>query len=464
MLLFLLALETKTATNYPQYTVYEKLIFGTGLKIVANSFPAIYCIMSTEKGSLTLTKKYDNGTNIDVDISSDVTPNIFVKDCKSELLFSSSVFVSKSCAIAYMCGYTGCEHGLYLFTTANSFLDISGNVPGNIPYIWPNQNRCFFFANQLSSCVTNLTYPDDVIVDYMTSSTKQYTTLNRGVTDLKASAINVVISVKYPDNDNWRKEGSLVVTTTVKTDGEGFDEQFEEIPRRTPFQTPFATLFDTPYQTPFQTLYNTPHKTLFNTPFQTLFDSPYQTPFQTLYKTLYDTPMYTVHATMARSPFRTIEYTPFITGTLLPTLKETVTATFKPTVLPPTPAQSPKETPARTPIRTMYPSQSPFFDEFEGEPYDPNPIVVEIKETNPPLQTEYVKTEVPTVKTVAVATLGTVIAGIIVSIAVINIFRTFRTLHNPMVEPEAAFDDVYELSDSFLGKGDSVSETSSFSD
>ncbi|EAY22679.1 hypothetical protein TVAG_476080 [Trichomonas vaginalis G3] len=246
-------------------------------------------------------------------------------------------------------------------------------------------------------------------------------------------------------------------------------------PNDTPFitahTTPFKTVFDTPYLTPYSTNEYTPSITAFSTPFDTVsstqattpyitaFSTPHSTPYITNFNTPFDTPFSTAFSTAHSTPASTAHKTPFSTqfstpfSTAFSTPYQTNGVT--PHVSPPprtnseTPFSTAESTPAITPVETeipatpeetastsvyiktprwtVKPTATPYFDGYEGTPIDPNPIIVAIKETHPPIQTDYIKPTVAKTKKIITVSMGTAMIVSIITLSVVNIIRqTFK--------------------------------------
>ncbi|EAY18932.1 hypothetical protein TVAG_146750 [Trichomonas vaginalis G3] len=198
------------------------------------------------------------------------------------------------------------------------------------------------------------------------------------------------------------------------------------LPPRTPFGTPFFTPEYTSKETPFSTAHSTPYLTAFRTAFST--------PFKTAFSTQHSTPFST--------PFMTFIKTPSQTDSSQP----------EPTLEPPTPSVT-SETESKSspnpliPVRTIETTPEATWD---GQYDDPPNVIIrgddipEIHETHPPIQTNFIKTDVPKKTTYVNVSVGTILIVVVVTLTVVNVVRSYKRIRNGLNDYQA--DDVDDLS------------------
>jgi hypothetical protein len=232
-------------------------------------------------------------------------------------------------------------------------------------------------------------------------------------------------------------------------------------PDITPGRTPDVTPAITPDITPGRTPDVTPAITPVITPGRTPDVTPVITPDITPGRTPDVTPGRTPAITPAITPVMTPAITPINTSIEPPTEILIITPNITPDVTPnvtpaTTPGRTPDVTPERTPIRTPIPTWDGEWDDvliiMKG---DDIPVV---KETHQPLQTEYVKTSVPSNVATANISIGILVVCIILVVTIFNFINsyrkvmTFREIDKGLISLEENNLDLYEIdSKEFLG-------------
>lgn len=220
--------------------------------------------------------------------------------------------------------------------------------------------------------------------------------------------------------------------------------------------------------TPSNTPQSTPHDTPSTTPSITPSESPIFTPSITPSTTPYKTPESTPYSTPSSTPSIISTETPKSISSIIisPTTSyETPISTAYIASYADTPINTPQETVSKniksliyvpTPRWTVKPTQSPYFDGYAGLPYDPNPIKIAIKETQPPLPTEFVPHFVGHVKKVVNIASGTIILIVVIVLTVLNLIRSAFTVKRTIIQS----DNVYSTDeDSFYSLTITVSQS-----
>lgn len=429
-----------------QYDIYSYLSYTWVSNGASPTFVYFY------DTGLTYTLKKGNTPNQMTTTTIDTSQSqfIFLTEPYIELSINNGIRLTYIFAAS---GFTGCENGLQVFYQPNVQISLKDHSPSIIDPIYPNTNRCFVITSVTKKAFiyNGMDEPNSVKVHFEGST--DWTKIQKGenytcpvrIEGKEADVIFIQFSL-----GNFDTVPDLQVNYTGER-GDNTNEvpPFFEIPnptlKPTPDQTPKITPSSTPSSTPNKTPVETPSDTPKITPKETPKDTPKITPSDTPRMTPKDTPRDTPSSTPSSSPAKSPVETPKDTPSRTPlettpfmTPKDTPSSTPSQTPLETTPVMTPKDTPTSwvpTPRWTVKPTQTPYFDGYAGLPYDPNPIIVAIKETHPPIPTEYVPQAVGYVRKVATIATGTIIVILIVILAVVNVVRSTTKVIRARMNP-----------------------------
>ncbi|EAY23614.1 hypothetical protein TVAG_119510 [Trichomonas vaginalis G3] len=466
--LTLVAGATYEVTSLLQTFTLSGSLMGTST-LQSNSGPAIYYLLTCRATSYALTAYDSGGASYTIPVDTQSNNAYYVPYPRSRL--ECRVPILNQDTIIAICGLTGCENGLHFLERSPIIVDFQKSIPPSIMPIYPNHKRCIaiFNTNLNLAFLNNL--PEGSSSSLLIENARTWTTMEKGQIYTSKTQFQVLL-VKLDLGDFSGVPDYQINFTSREQAIQIYDRSFYEIPfptpAVTPVDTPFITMYETPYETnsitPIETPYTTVYQTYATTPLITPHTTPYitqkTTPYETVEKTPFTTFYKTPFSTVEKTPFSTAYTTPIITprpsngGTPAPsdfptpfstahktafeTPYSTVKTTPSETDIPATPAESPS-TYIKTPRWTAFPSATPYEDEYDQPGYDPNPIIVEIKETHPPIQTEFVKTEVPKVKAAINIASGTALIVVIVILTVINIIRNIRLAYKVIKGDDPAF-------------------------